>query len=74
MADKLAPGGQDFATFADEHRRQLPQLIEGRFKYRTYAADYVKKARVVASAPYKQAVIAPSMPALLYPLDGSLPN
>jgi len=35
MADKLAPGGQDFATFADEHRRQLPQLIEGRFKYRT---------------------------------------
>ncbi len=69
MAPKLAPGGQDFAIFADGHRRQLPQLVEGRFKYQTYAAEYVKNARRTATKPIKQAVIAPSMLALLYPLD-----
>ncbi|MEO7241049.1 MAG: 5-methyltetrahydropteroyltriglutamate--homocysteine methyltransferase [Sphingomicrobium sp.] len=69
MADKLAPGGQDFAIFADGHRRQLPKLVDGRFRYKTYAAEYVANARKTAVKPIKQAVIAPSMLALLYPLD-----
>ena len=69
MADKLAPGGQDFAIFADGHRRQLPKLGDGRFRYKTYAAEYVANARKTAVKPIKQAVIAPSMLALLYPLD-----
>ncbi|MEO7634367.1 MAG: hypothetical protein ABIS38_01825 [Sphingomicrobium sp.] len=69
MADKLAPGGQDFAIFADGHRRQLPKLVDGRFRYKTYAGEYVANARKIASLPIKQAVIAPSMLALLYPLD-----
>lgn len=69
MADKLAPGGQDFATFADGHRRQLPELVDGRFRYKTYAAEYVRAAKEITTKPIKQAVIAPSMLALLYPLD-----
>lgn len=72
MADKLCPGGQDFATFADGHRRQLPQLVDGRFRYKTYAAEYVRAARRVATKPIKQAVIGPSMLALLYPLDDAV--
>lgn len=70
MADKLAPGGQHFAIFADGHARQLPRLVDGRFRYRTYASSYVEKAVRIATRPLKQAVIAPSMLALLYPLDG----
>lgn len=74
MAPKLAPGGQDFATFADGHVRQLPQLVGGRFSYRTYAAEYVNAAKTLSSRPFKQAVIAPSMLALLYPLDETIPG
>lgn len=70
LAENLAADGQYFATFADGHHRQLPRLTGGPFKYRTYAADYVKKAMSMAKKPLKQAVIAPSMLALLYPLDG----
>ena len=70
MAEKLAPGGQHFAIFADGHARQLPRLVDGRFRYRTYASSYVEKAVRIATRPLKQAVIAPSMLALLYPLDG----
>lgn len=70
MAEKLAPGGQHFAIFADGHSRQLPKLVDGRFRYRTYASSYVEKAVKIATKPLKQAVIAPSMLALLYPLDG----
>jgi len=68
LADNLAGGGQYFAIFADGHHRQLPRLTGGPFRYRTYAADTLKKALPLASKPMKQAVIAPSMLALLYPL------
>jgi methionine synthase II (cobalamin-independent) len=69
LAQHLAPGGQYFAIFADGHHRQLPRLVGGPFRYKTYAADSLKKSMKVATKPMKQAVIAPSMLALLYPLD-----
>jgi methionine synthase II (cobalamin-independent) len=70
LADHLAPtGGQFFAIFADGHNRQLPRLTGGPFRYKTYAADTLAKSIKLASKPMKQAVIAPSMLALLYPLD-----
>jgi methionine synthase II (cobalamin-independent) len=69
LAANLAPGGQYFAIFADGHNRQLPRLTGGPFRYQTYAADTLAKSIPFASKPMKQAVIAPSMLALLYPLD-----
>jgi methionine synthase II (cobalamin-independent) len=75
LADNLAgDGGQYFAIFADGHRRQLPRLTGGPFRYKTYAADSLKKSLPLASTPMKLAVIAPSMLALLYPLDAELPG
>jgi methionine synthase II (cobalamin-independent) len=75
LADHLAgDGGQYFAIFADGHRRQLPRLAGGPFRYKTYAADTLRKSIGLASKPMKQAVIAPSMLALLYPLDEELPG
>jgi methionine synthase II (cobalamin-independent) len=74
LADNLAGDGQYFAIFTDGHHRQLPRLTGGPFKYKTYAADYLEKAIPLASKPLKQAVIAPSMLALLYPLDGEVPG
>ena len=75
LADQLAgDGGQYFAIFADGHRRQLPRLTGGPFRYKTYAADTLSKSIGLASKPMKQAVIAPSMLALLYPLDEEIPG
>ncbi|MBA2736037.1 MAG: 5-methyltetrahydropteroyltriglutamate--homocysteine methyltransferase [Pyrinomonadaceae bacterium] len=72
LADNLAGDGQYFAIFTDGHHRQLPRLTGGPFKYKTYAADYLKEAVKMADKPLKQAVIAPSMLSLLYPLDGKI--
>ena len=74
LADNLAADGQYFAIFTDGHHRQLPRLTAGPFKYKTYAADYLKKSLPMAKKPMKQAVIAPSMLALLYPLEGEVPG
>lgn len=68
LAPGLAPGGQFFAIFADGHGRQLPKLVSGPFKYNQHAADALRKSLPYAKQPMKQAVIAPSMLALLYPL------
>ena len=72
LAPNLAADGQYFAIFSDGHHRQLPRLTGGPFKYKTFAADYLKEAVKIATKPLKQAVIAPSMLALLYPLDGKV--
>jgi methionine synthase II (cobalamin-independent) len=72
LAAHLAPDGQYFAIFTDGHHRQLPRLTGGPFKYKTYAAEFTEKAVKMASKPLKQAVIAPSMLALLYPLDSEI--
>src|SRR5918993_2182315 len=68
LAANLGPGGQFFAIFADGHGRQLPKLVGGPLKYNFYAADTLAKSLPYATKPMKQAVIAPSMLALLYPL------
>ncbi|WP_433037147.1 5-methyltetrahydropteroyltriglutamate--homocysteine methyltransferase [Actinomycetospora sp. CA-053990] len=68
LAPSLGPGGQFFAIFADGHGRQLPKLVKGPFEYQNYASDSLEKSIGKAKAPMKQAVIAPSMLALLYPL------
>src|SRR5271154_1789510 len=60
LADHLAgSGGQYFAIFADGHTRQRPGLPGAPFRYKTYAADTLKKAIAMARKPMKQAVIAP---------------
>jgi len=74
LADNLAGDGQFFAIFDDGHHRQLPRLTGGPFRYKTFAAEFVEKNRAIASHPVKQAVIAPSMLSLLYPLDDELPG
>ena len=72
LADNLAGDGQYFAIFTDGHHRQLPRLTGGPFKYKTYASEFVEEAKKMATKPIKQAVIAPSMLYLLYPLDGEI--
>ena len=63
---------QYFAIFDDGHHRQLPRLIRDPFKYNTYAYEYYQKSKPLAKkAKLKQAVIAPSMLYLLYPLNGA---
>ena len=75
LADHLAgAGGQHFAIFADGHGRQLPRLTGGPFRYKTYAGDTLRKSIGLTDRPMKQAVIAPSMLALLYPLDDEVPG
>lgn len=75
LADNLAgDNGQFFAIFADGHHRQLPRLTGGPFRYKTFASDYLKLSVPYATKPLKQAVIAPSMLALLYPLNDELPG
>jgi methionine synthase II (cobalamin-independent) len=68
LAPGLAPGGQFFAIFADGHGRQLPKLVSGPFHYNQHAADTLRRSIPYAHTPMKQAVISPSMLALLYPL------
>ena len=73
LAEGLAADGQYFAIFDDGHHRQLPRLVKGPFKYKTYAYENFKKSQPYANGhPMKQAVIAPSMLYLLYPLTGSI--
>jgi methionine synthase II (cobalamin-independent) len=69
LADNLAGDGQFFAIFDDGHHRQLPRLTGGPFRYKTFASEFVEKNIAIASHDVKQAVIAPSMMMLLYPLD-----
>jgi len=72
LADNLAGDGQYFAIFDDGHHRQLPRLTGGPFAYKTFASDYLAKSLPLATKPMKQAVIAPSMLMLLYPLEGEI--
>jgi methionine synthase II (cobalamin-independent) len=72
LAENLAGDGQFFAIFDDGHHRQLPRLTGGPFRYKTFASEFVEKNRAIATHPVKQAVIAPSMLMLLYPLEGEI--
>ena len=68
-APNLGPGGV-VIPFADGHTRQLPALTAGPFRYRTYAVEYLERAKKYAHRPMKQAVIAASALSLLYPQAG----
>jgi methionine synthase II (cobalamin-independent) len=72
LADNLAGDGQYFAIFDDGHHRQLPRLTGGPFRYKTFASEFVEKNKQIATHDVKQAVIAPSMLMLLYPLEGEI--
>ena len=73
LAENLAADGQYFAIFDDGHHRQLPRIVKGPFRYKTYAYDNFKKSAALAAGhAMKQAVIAPSMMYLLYPLNGTV--
>ena len=73
MANNLAADGQYFAIFDDGHHRQLSRLTKGPLKYKTYAYENLEKSLPYAKGhPMKQAVIAPSMLYLLYPLNGTV--
>lgn len=65
----IAPGGV-MIPFADGHSRQFPRITAGPFRYKTYAAEYLEKAKKHAKVPVKQAVISASALSLLYPNDG----
>ena len=56
--------------FADGHHRQLPRLVRGPFRYRSYAFSCLERAKKYAHRPLKQAVISPSALSLLYPAEG----
>jgi len=49
-------------------------ITGGPFRYKTFAADLFAKSKPYATKPMKQAVIAPSMLYLLYPLKEALPD
>jgi 5-methyltetrahydropteroyltriglutamate--homocysteine methyltransferase len=65
----LSPDGVKI-EFADGHVRQLPKLVSGPFRYKTYASIYLGTAKEIAHRPVKQAVISPSALSLLYPSEG----
>jgi 5-methyltetrahydropteroyltriglutamate--homocysteine methyltransferase len=65
----LAPDGV-VIPFADGHRRQLPRLTAGAFRYGVRAATYLKAAQRLTQKPIKQAVISASAVSLLYPQGG----
>lgn len=67
--DNLASDGV-VIPFEDGHTRQLPRLTKGPFRYAAYTGAYVTQARKHTDKSIKQAVIAPSAIALIYPDAG----
>lgn len=59
--------------FAAGHVRRMPRLTGGPFRYRRFAAEYLRVAKRYARTPLKQAVISPSALSLMYP-DYELEN
>jgi len=72
LVENMKADGQYFAIFDDGHHRQLPRLVKGPFRYKTFAYDNFKLSKPYATKPMKQAVIAPSMMYLTYPLKGEV--
>jgi len=65
----LAPDGVEI-PFEDGHKRQLPRLTEGPFRYGEFAGSYLPRLKKYTARPIKQAVISASAISLLYPADG----
>lgn len=57
-------------SFEDGHRRQLPRLEFGPFKYSKYAGSFIPRLKKITDKPIKQAVISASAMSLLYPKEG----
>lgn len=55
--------------FQAGHKRRMPQLTSGPFRYRIYADRYLDAAMRFTHTPIKQAVISPSALSLMYPAD-----
>ncbi|KAH8812447.1 hypothetical protein F5884DRAFT_820330 [Xylogone sp. PMI_703] len=72
LVENMKADGQYFAIFDDGHHRQLPRLVKGPFKYQNFAYENFKLSKPYATKPMKQAVIAPSMMYLTYPLNGQV--
>lgn len=68
-AKNLKPGTNGL-VFSDGHKRVLPILTRGPFKYQLSADIFLKQALKYATVPVKQAVIAPSMISFIYPNEG----
>ncbi|GAA1317475.1 hypothetical protein ACFSWE_10565 [Leucobacter albus] len=62
--------GPVFAVFADGHHRVVPRLTTAPFRFQSWAADDVARARMHTELPLKQAVISPSMLSLTVPEAG----
>ncbi len=65
----LAPDGVEI-PFEDGHKRQLPRLTKGPFRYGEFAGSYLPRLKKYTDQPVKQAVISASAISLLYPADG----
>ena len=65
----LAPDGVEI-PFKDGHKRQLPRLTAGPFKYGEFAGSYLPRLKKYTDKPVKQAVISASAISLLYPAEG----
>lgn len=65
----LAPDGVEI-PFEDGHKRQLPRLTSGPFRYGEFAGSYLPRLKKFTDKPAKQAVISASAMSLLYPVDG----
>jgi 5-methyltetrahydropteroyltriglutamate--homocysteine methyltransferase len=65
----LAPDGVEI-PFKDGHKRQLPRLTKGPFRYGEFAGSYLPRLKKFTDKPAKQAVISASAMSLLYPVDG----
>ncbi|MFE4976774.1 5-methyltetrahydropteroyltriglutamate--homocysteine methyltransferase [Kitasatospora sp. NPDC056651] len=68
-ADNFSPDGV-VLPFADGHRRQLPVLSSGPFRYQAHAEQFLRAAQKFATVPVKQSVVSPSLLSLLYPPAG----
>ncbi|KAB5588413.1 hypothetical protein CTheo_8142 [Ceratobasidium theobromae] len=67
--------GSQLILFTDHgHHRQLPRLVSGPFRFKTFAADYLERGLRLAQHLMKQAVVAPSMLCLLYPTQSDIPG
>ncbi len=55
--------------FQAGHKRRMPQLTSGPFRYNLYADRYLDAALRYAHTPVKQAVISPSALSLMYPAE-----
>jgi 5-methyltetrahydropteroyltriglutamate--homocysteine methyltransferase len=68
-ADNIGPGSIAVG-FTDGHKRDIPQLLAGPFRYGTYADKYVRQAKALTERPVKVAVMSVHALSLIYPADG----